>query len=84
MNAPLPPIHPADEYALYQSWGHGRRNWRPTTSRAANSPGPARLVIKALREGKERSDWNDPDHEYEGRALSFLQKPYAGPPLVVV
>ena len=45
MNGPLPPIHPADEYALYQSWwGHGRRNWRPTTSPAAN---PSRTGCKA-------------------------------------
>ena len=44
-------------------------SWRPTTS------GPADLeerlegwLIKALREGKERSDWNEPDHDYEQRA----------------
>ena len=77
MNAPLPPIHPADEYALYQSLVGA---WPPELA-PDDEAGLLTLrdrlegwLTKALREGKERSDWNDPDHEYEGRARSFLRE----------
>ena len=33
---------------------------------------------KALREGKERSSWDDPDEAYERRARSFLSSALAG------
>jgi maltooligosyltrehalose synthase len=76
MNTPLSPIHPADEYALYQSLVGA---WPPELA-PDDETGVLTLrdrlegwLIKALREAKERSDWNDPDHEYEGRAKSFLR-----------
>ena len=73
---PVAAVHPADEYALYQSLVR-----RPPQLAPDDESGLLTLqdrlqgwLIKALREGKERSDWNDPDHEYEGRALSFLRE----------
>ena len=30
-------------------------------------------LLKSLREGKERSDWNEPDAPYERRAVGFLR-----------
>ena len=77
MNAPLPPIHPADEYALYQSLvGTWPPELAPDDATGLRTLGDRMegWLTKALREGKERSDWNDPDHEYEGRALSFLRE----------
>ena len=35
-------------------------------------------LIKALREGKERSDWNDPDQSYEGGRVVPARSPTAG------
>ncbi|HEX6012894.1 MAG TPA: malto-oligosyltrehalose synthase, partial [Geminicoccaceae bacterium] len=72
-----PAIHPKDEYTLYQTlvgvWPAGLD---PT-----NAGGVAALrerlegwLTKALREGKERSDWNAPDHAYEEAAQGFLRE----------
>ena len=76
LNGRLPAIHPADEYALYQSLVGA---W-PTDLRADDAAGLAALadrlegwLLKALREGKQRSDWNDPDQDYERRAVGFLR-----------
>jgi maltooligosyltrehalose synthase len=76
LNRRLPAIHPADEYALYQSLVGA---WPPGLA-ASDEEGLTELgsrvegwLVKALREGKERSDWNDPNADYESRAKAFLQ-----------
>ena len=80
LNAPHrmgePAIHPKDEYTLYQTlvgvWPPGLdadAAEELTTLRG-------RLLgwqMKALREGKERSDWNAPDEAYERAAAGFLE-----------
>lgn len=75
MNAHLSPVHPADEYAFYQSLvGAWPVNLRPN-DRIGTHQLRDRLVtwlLKALREGKERSDWNDPDIAYEECAVAFV------------
>ena len=75
-NSGLAAIRTADEYALYQSLVGA---W-PTDLRADDYAGLAALadrlegwLLKALREGKQRSDWNDPDQDYERRAVGFLR-----------
>jgi malto-oligosyltrehalose synthase len=80
LNGALPAIHPADEYAFYQSLIGA---WPPGLQ-ADDGPGLSALVgrlegwqIKALREGKQRSDWNDPDQDYEARATAFLRQSLA-------
>src|SRR3712207_2651247 len=71
-----PAIHPKDEYTLYQTlvgvW--------PAGLEPADAGGVAALrerlegwLTKALREGKERSDWNAPDQAYEEAAQGFLR-----------
>ena len=76
LNASLSLIHPADEYAFYQSLVGA---W-PLELRVDDGAGVAELrarlqgwLLKALREGKERSDWNDPNSDYEKRAVGFLR-----------
>jgi malto-oligosyltrehalose synthase len=76
LNAALPRIHPADAYAFYQSLVGA---WPPAL-RADDAAGLATLaerlegwLVKSLREGKERSDWNDPDADYEERARAFAR-----------
>ncbi len=75
-NAALPAIHPADEYALYQSlvgaWPPGLRS-DDAAGLDALSERLEGWLIKALREGKQRSDWNEPDSHYEGRAIALLE-----------
>jgi (1->4)-alpha-D-glucan 1-alpha-D-glucosylmutase len=69
-------IHPADEYAFYQAlvgaWPEGLRP-DDQAGLAALAERLAEWQRKALREGKERSSWDEPDAEYEGQALDFLQ-----------
>jgi (1->4)-alpha-D-glucan 1-alpha-D-glucosylmutase len=79
VNAPLragaPAIHPKDEYLLYQSLVGA---W-PSDLALDDASGLSGLrdrlrgwQEKALREGKERSDWNEPDEAYEAAATAFL------------
>jgi len=75
-------IHPADEYALYQALVGA---W-PEDLRPEDEAGVAELAgrleqwqRKALREGKERSSWDDPDETYEQKAADFLRAALRGP-----
>jgi malto-oligosyltrehalose synthase len=71
-----PAIHPKDEYTLYQTlvgvWPAGLE---PTDADgvAALRERLAGWLTKALREGKEHSDWNAPDQAYEEAAQGFLR-----------
>lgn len=69
------PIHPKDEYTLYQALVGA---W-PLDLAPDDRDGLAELrqriegwQIKALREGKERSDWNSPDTAYEEALTGFI------------
>ena len=81
LNAALPPIHPSDEYMLYQSLvGAWPVELDPGDAAGLEGLG-GRLegwLLKSLREGKERSDWNEPDAPYERRAVGFLRSALAG------
>ncbi|MEK0085680.1 malto-oligosyltrehalose synthase [Benzoatithermus flavus] len=79
LNAPLrrgsPAIHAKDEYMLYQSLLGAWPAEPAPIDREALGALRERLagwLRKALREGKERSDWNDPNEAYEGAAQAFL------------
>jgi (1->4)-alpha-D-glucan 1-alpha-D-glucosylmutase len=79
LNAPLRQgsarVHPKDEYMLYQSLlGAWPAGLSPEDGAALGTL-RERLegwLRKALREGKERSDWNAPDESYEAAAQGFL------------
>lgn len=71
-----PAIHPKDEYTLYQTlvgvWPlgldiHAAEQLDELRERVAG------WQTKALREGKERSDWNATDEAYEQAAGEFLK-----------
>lgn len=71
-----PAIHARDEYMLYQSLVGVWPLMLAPDDRDELAALAQRLegyLIKALREGKERSDWNAPDEAYEGAALGFLR-----------
>ena len=76
LNAPLrrgsPAIHPKDEHTFYQAlvgaWPAAAADARPEELK----PRLEGWLTKALREGKERSDWNRPDAAYEAAARGFL------------
>lgn len=75
MNAHLSPVHPADEYAFYQSLvGAWPASLQPDDRTGTHQLRDrlVTLLLKALREGKERSDWNDPDTAYEECAVAFV------------
>ena len=77
-NAAIRPdgLHPKDEYTLYQALvGVWPLDLRPTDSeglKALYERGQG-YIIKALREGKERSSWLDQDQTYEEAALGFAR-----------
>ena len=76
LNAALPAIHPKDEYMLYQSMvGAWPVELRPddATELTELADRLESWLLKSLREGKERSDWNEPDEAYERRAVAFLR-----------
>ena len=57
-----PHVHPNDAYLVYQTLAGA---WPLTRERLAG------YLEKALREGKRRSSWLDPDVEYEERVQEF-------------
>lgn len=76
VNAAIRPaeLHPKDEYTLYQTLlGVWPADLGPTDAEALK--GLAERVqgwlVKALREGKERSGWAPPNEAYERAALGF-------------
>jgi malto-oligosyltrehalose synthase len=73
LRADSPAIHPKDEYGLYQALVGAWPNERAEATLTALRGRLAGWLTKALREGKERSDWNQPDERYEQAAQSFLQ-----------
>jgi (1->4)-alpha-D-glucan 1-alpha-D-glucosylmutase len=58
-------IHPNDEYLLYQTLIGA---WPISGDRIAG------YITKALREGKERTSWTDPDQAYEQSVTEFARK----------
>jgi maltooligosyltrehalose synthase len=81
LNETISAIDPADEYAIYQSLVGA---WPPEL-RPEDECGVATLsarleewLLKALREGKERSSWDEPDEFYEQRAIAFLHTALRG------
>lgn len=71
--------HPADELMLYQTligvWPAGLDATRAARNTAAGEilPRVEAWWRKALREGKRRSNWVEPDTGYEAACLAFLQ-----------
>ncbi|HVX86499.1 MAG TPA: malto-oligosyltrehalose synthase [Phycisphaerae bacterium] len=83
--APLRPdidaasVHPNDAYLLLQTL-LGAWPVEPLTD-AARETFAQRItayMIKALREGKDRSSWTDPDSAYEQRVAALAQRLIAG------